>query len=109
MAGDDKPMHSKAIEAAARAICETEGYAYWPDDNPSDGHYGKIAQAAIAAYLSAMEAEGWCFTPVEATDEMIGVYYEHCDLGGDLHQNAEGSQVADVYRAMLAARPNVKG
>ena len=54
-------MNEKALEAAARAIREE-----------SEGGAHSDAQAAIAAYLAAMEAEGFVMVPVEVIEDLFG-------------------------------------
>ena len=62
-------MHSKAIEAAARAVmlarpnggCIVQDWQREAQDNPHVETAMKQAQAAVQAYLAAMEAEGFGF------------------------------------------------
>ena len=103
-------MHSKAIEAAARAIDRSLAWDVESVDARATEltreEQTKVAHACIAAYLAAMEAEGFVMVPVEPTPEMVTVF-------DDYHQTrynpASTYRAAHTWAAMIAARPNVKG
>ena len=85
----------KAIEAAAFQLCPMACKVYCAT-------CVRKAQAAITAYLAALEAEGFVVVPVEPTEAMMqagwiasGPHPEECP--------------DDIYRTMIAARPQVKG
>ena len=109
-------MSGKAIEAAARALATWENadwdartFAHTPSGQSPDemrAGYLDAAQAAVQAYLAAMEAEGFVMVPVEpsgrALQKGLSVISEF--LGGD-------PTIGDarmIYSAMLAARPQPK-
>ena len=90
---------TKAIEAAAEAVADYTGRRLPPhgDVRTCEG----IAQAAITAYLAAMEAEGLVMVPVEATDKI-------CEAGLFANDNAllmgaDCTDMRNAYRAMIAA------
>lgn len=91
-----------AMEAAARALCQSNSYA-WVE------HFGdewrKHAGAVVAAYLAAREAEGWFFAPEYPTEAMVvaGAGWREYDTPDDWPDEARVFYGA--YRAMLAARP----
>lgn len=99
-------MSGKAIEAAARAVmlarpnggCIVQDWQREAQDNPHVETAMKQAQAAVQAYLAAMEAEGFVMVPVEPTSKQLGeghgVLHHQCPLV--------------TYSAMLAARPQPK-
>ena len=104
-------MHSKAIEAAARAIAAS-------DTNPDSGikclwhvesyrnTVTKHAQAAIAAYLAAMEAGVPTEAMIDAGVEVAGMPISSVVPQGE---DADRYMVRLICQNMLAARPNVKG
>ena len=61
----DKVMHSKAIEAAALAIFREQLLL-------DDDECRRAAQASIAAYLAAMEAEGFSFVQTRQIEVVSG-------------------------------------
>ena len=104
-------MHSKAIEAAARAILQNIETVSVSGGVVASG-YEKAAHACITAYLAAMEAEGFVMVPVEATEEMIDAGFDHHPKHFEAQMGRPPTPEEDMdwqYRAMLSARPNVKG
>ena len=90
-------LDEKALAAAKKAYLDTTYGRGVSDD---------VVEAAITAYLSAREAQGYVEVPVEPTPEML-------DAG---RRNLNGSKAAKpvglarhAYRAMLAARPQKEG
>lgn len=87
-------MSDKAIEAAARAVADEEGYRY----SERRRRWDRIAQTAITAYLTAKEADGFVMVPVEATARMVVA-------GANERENGDMELHARKWRAMIAARP----
>lgn len=64
------------------------------------------AKAAITAYLRAREAQGYVEVPVEPTDEMIN---DAVDVWHQPELRMLDDQTKDMWRAMIAARPQKEG
>lgn len=100
---------SKALEAAAKAISEVIGppvgnpeYLAKHADRLAERHRqtaAKFARAAISAYFSALEEDGWKLVPVEATEEMKAALMAKSPL------NAMRCKLA--WDAMIAAAPTL--
>ena len=57
-------LDTKALEAAARAICEIDSDETWDDEiDSSRAHFRWLARAAVSAYLAAT-GDGWL--PIES-------------------------------------------
>ena len=80
-------------EEAHKAAVEKAGEAAAIHSNTPNA-----AEAAITAYLAAMEAAGFVVVPVKATPEMA-----KAAVGRD--RSSEATIFHGMYRAMLASRP----
>lgn len=89
------------IEPAARAVDDT----YDCNRGGEITNIPQVAQAAITAYLAAIEAEGSVMVPVEPTGEMVREGAEPLFAGSGTKADAKA---IEVYRAMIAARPKVE-
>lgn len=95
-----------AMEAAGRAVYDLpmsdgdrcgDWLGMWSGDD-AEADALLIAQAAIQAYLTAKEAEGFVLVPVEPTARMVLA-------GANERENGDMELHARKWRAMLAARP----
>lgn len=122
--------HTRAVEAAAktRLMAYEDASQEWADRlfnaAKTEQHGGDctnmpgacivciyeeemlLAEAAIRAYLAAMEAEGMVMVPVEPTLAMaaaMGAAY----YAGPADGVVDAEVTKSIYRAMIAARPKV--
>ena len=103
-------MHSKAIEAAARAIDRALAWDVESVDARATEltreEQTKVAQACIAAYHAAMEAEVPTEAMIDAGVEVAGMPIASVVPQGE---DADRYMVRLIWQHMLSARPNVKG
>ena len=90
-------MDEKALEAAARAVADEEGYRY----SERRRKWDRIAKTAIAAYLQARREAGFVEVPVEPTEEMVQPYPM---LKGKIFcDSLYPGDMRAIYRAMIDA------
>jgi predicted ATPase len=95
-------------EAVARALADE----MWDDVDRTPIDYTGMAGAAIAAYLAALEAEGFVVVPRTATDAMVTAGTAEMDRdSGWGHPNASTARiwVEDVWQAMIDTALGKKG
>jgi aspartate aminotransferase-like enzyme len=96
--------HPRALEAAARAVCEIDCDDPWDEAIDSErAHLRWIARAAVTAYLDALQ-ETHALVPREAT---VGMFHA---LTNSWHSKEEAvtwslGTFAEDYRAMIDAAP----
>lgn len=84
--------HERAVEEARKAIDALFDKGCGP-------HYAEFGDAAVAAYLAALELEGWTTVPKKPTEEMSAAY-------GTPFDEDDAKLSAAIYRAMLGAAPS---
>lgn len=96
--------HAKAIEAASKAILANIEMVSVSGGVIASG-YEKAAQAAVTAYLAAMEAAGEVLAPVSPTPAMIAEGRERDPLACDVDAGDAQMVYGRIWEAMIAARP----
>lgn len=101
-------IDEKALEAAARALCiqddvDPDGVSYDRTGRDFPNYYVVTAEAeaAITAYISAIEEAGFVVVPREPTEAMFAKGQDVVDDASAVGCHPDPD---DIYRAMLAAK-----